>query len=184
MPFIPLSTALAGIIGLFAFSPETSKPMSELAEILLRSERKGGTLTPGERELIAAYVSSLNSCQFCCNSHSAAAAHHFGTEIDAIKEICLDVEQCSLSEKMKAVLHIAQQVQINGKQVTSPAIKRARAAGATDVDIHDTVLIAAAFCMYNRYVDGLRTDSSSHLADYIPMGAQMAQVGYINFKME
>ena len=82
--------------------------------------------------------------------------------------------------KLKALLSIAGHVQQGGKRVTTDDIARARKEGATDTEIHDTVLIAAAFCMYNRYVDGLATWAPQEQEAYIPMGAHMAHEGYVN----
>ncbi|MBI2774869.1 peroxidase-related enzyme [Candidatus Dependentiae bacterium] len=177
VPHIELPQSLPGIISLLAYCPQTAKPLSMLAEVLLRGE---STLSAGERELIASYVSSLNTCNFCCNSHSAAAAHLLDngalTTVQAVKD---DFQTAPISEKLKTLLAIAQQVQKNGKLVTAEHISRARQAGATDKEIHDTVLIAAAFCMYNRYVDGLSTWTPDDPEIYDAMGKELAQIGYI-----
>jgi len=176
MPHIKLSEDLPGIVSLFAFRPDTAKPMRELAEVLLRGPN---TLTPGERELIATYVSSRNDCYFCQTSHGAAAAHHLGGNEQLILDVKKDFEAAPISAKLKALLAIAGKVQQGGKNVLPADVERARQQGATDREIHDTVLIAAAFCMYNRYVDGLGT-TAPHNADlYRQMGAMMADVGYI-----
>lgn len=176
MPHIQLPEGLPGITGGFAFRPETAKPLRELAETLLRGPN---SLTSAEREMIAAFVSSLNECHFCQASHSAAAAHHLDgayTLVDAVKT---DYERAPVSEKLKALLAIAAKVRRSGKDVTSADIERARAAGASDVEIHDAVLIAAAFCMYNRYVDGLATLTPTDPAAYDVMGERMAREGYV-----
>jgi len=181
MAHITLPDGLPGITGPFAFRPETAKPMRELAEILLRGPN---SLSSADRELIATYTSSQNDCHFCQTSHGAAAAHHLGgkSELDGnfalIAQIKADFESAPISPKLKALLNIAGHVQQGGKKVTSDDISRARQEGATDIEIHDTVLIAAAFCMYNRYVDGLATFAPKELEAYIPMGERMAHVGY------
>ncbi len=181
MPHIQLPEGLPGITGPFAFRPETAKPMRALAEILLRGPN---TLSSADREIIAAYTSSKNDCHFCQTSHGAAAAHHLGgpSELPAnlalIAEIKRDFEVAPISAKLKALLQIAGHVQQGGKRVTVEDIARARREGATDIEIHDTVLIAAAFCMYNRYVDGLATWAPQEEAAYLPMGARMAHEGY------
>jgi len=176
MPHIKLSDELPGIVSLFAFRPETAEPMRALAEVLLRGP---STLTPGERELIATHVSFRNDCYFCQTSHGAAAAHHFGGNEQLIVDVKQNFEAAPISPKLKALLAIAGKVQLGGKNVTPADVERARQQGATDLEIHDTVLIAAAFCMYNRYVDGLGT-WAPHDADlYRQMGAGMAEQGYI-----
>lgn len=179
MAHIGIQEGIPGIVGAFNFRPETARPLCELAEILLRGP---STLSSAEREGIAAFVSARNDCRFCKLSHSAAAAeHHGGEEADYqwIESLRSNPEAASVSPKMKALLHIAGKVQQGGKQVTEADIAAARAEGATDLEIHDTVLIAAAFCMYNRYVDGLATWQPENVADYRPMGKRMAQEGYL-----
>lgn len=176
MPHINLPEGLPGITSAFAYRPETAKPMRELAEVLLRGPN---TLTSAERETIAAYVSSRNDCHFCHASHRAAAAHHHGGDYATVDAVTRDYESAPVSEKLKALLRIAGLVQQGGLRVTSADVSAARAHGATDTEIHDTVLIAAAFCMYNRYVDGLATVTPVGDEHYDPMGRRMAHEGYV-----
>lgn len=176
MAHIKLQEGLPGIIGPFAFRSETAKPMRALAEVLLRGP---STLTSGERELIATYVSSQNDCYFCQTSHGAAAAHHLGGNEQLVVDVKKNFEVSPISPKLKALLAVAGKVQQGGKNVTPADVERARQQGATDLEIHDTVLIAAAFCMYNRYVDGLGTWAPRDLDLYRQMGAVMAEQGYI-----
>jgi uncharacterized peroxidase-related enzyme len=135
-------------------------------------------LTSGERELIASYVSNLNKCEFCHESHGAAANAHLNDGGHTVNSVKTDPVNAPVSEKMKALLKIAEQVQKSGRDVTLQAIEDARHKGASDEDIHDAVLIAAAFCMYNRYVDGLGTNLPAEKDEYIPMGKRLAQIGY------
>jgi len=174
MPHIALPDGLPGITAGFAFRPETAKPMRELAHILLHEPN---SLAPGERELIATYVSSQNDCYFCQTSHGAAAACHLGGG-EIVKQVKTDFETAQVSPKLKALLAIAGKVQQSGKSVTSSDIGRARALGATDLEIHDAVLIAAAFCMFNRYVDGLGTWQPHDETIYAQMGEHLATEGY------
>jgi uncharacterized peroxidase-related enzyme len=176
MPHISLPDELPGITSAFAFRPETAKPMRELAEVLLRGP---GSLTSGEREMIATFVSTRNDCFFCQTSHRAAAAHHLERDYALVDAVRFDYQTAPVSEKLKALLTIAGKVQQGGKNVTEEDIARARGQGATDLEIHDTVLIAAAFCMYNRYVDGLATYTPTDPGLYDEMGAQMAHSGYV-----
>ncbi|HEV2445260.1 MAG TPA: peroxidase-related enzyme [Candidatus Sulfopaludibacter sp.] len=152
MPHIALPPGLPGIRGAFAFRPETARPMNALVEILLQGP---STLSKGERELIATYVSSRNCTHYCHSIHGAIAAAHLGGNEALVKQVKVDFMQADISPKLKALLAIAGKVQQDGKLVTPADIEAARREGATDLEIHDTVLIAAAFCMYNRYVDGL-----------------------------
>jgi uncharacterized peroxidase-related enzyme len=174
MPHIALPEDLPGIRAGFAFRPETAKPLRELAHILLHEPN---SLTPGERELIATYVSAQNDCYFCQTSHGTAAAAHLGTA-ETVTCVKTDFETAPITPKLKALLAIAGKVQQGGKRVLPEDVARAREQGATDREIHDTVLIAAAFCMYNRYVDGLGTWQPRDESMYAQMGRQLAEHGY------
>jgi uncharacterized peroxidase-related enzyme len=176
MTHITVPDNLPGILGPMAISPESTKALRELVEVLLRGPN---TLSSGEREIIATYVSSQNDCCFCQLSHGAAAAEHLGGNYELIDRIKQNFDTAEISEKLKALLTIAGKVQKGGKHVTGEDIQRARQLGATDKEIHDTVLIAAAFCMFNRYVDGLGTWQPTDPRAYREMGKIMAEVGYV-----
>jgi uncharacterized peroxidase-related enzyme len=164
-----------------AFRPETAKPLNELVEILLRGPN---SLTRGERELIATYVSTENDCYYCQTIHGAIAAASLGDDETLVKKVKADFQNAAISDKLKALLVIAGQVQKGGKHVTSVSVANARAVGATDMEIHDTVLIAAAFCMYNRYVDGLGTEQPRDEAMYRERGKRVAREGYVTVSKE
>ncbi|WP_158749824.1 carboxymuconolactone decarboxylase family protein [Acidobacterium sp. S8] len=177
MSHIALPEEMPGITAGFAFRPETARPMRELAHILLHTSGNEG-FSSRDRELIAAFVSSRNTCYFCQTSHGAAANHLNDGSVDLVDAVCSDYRSAEILPKLKALLAIAEQVQIDGKRVTKQLVEEARQQGATDLDIHDTVLIAAAFCMYNRYVDGLGTWQPRDKAMYVEMGKRMAEEGY------
>jgi len=166
---------LPGIVGLLNYRPETARPLLDLAETLLRGP---SSLTSAEREIIAASVSHWNDCHFCHTSHAAAAAAHLKSGVELIDDIKAGLPKTVVSDKLRTLLHIAHHVQRGGKNVTEEDIETARIHGATDSEIHDTVLIAAAFCMYNRYVDGLGTWAPEANEAYTEMGERMAHVGY------
>lgn len=176
MSHIELPEGLPGITGPLRKYPETAQHLMGLAETLLRGP---SSLTPAERELIAAYVSAQNECSFCMNSHAAIARHLYGQESALVAQTLADAQQSELSDKMKALLVIAGKVQQGGRRVTEADVANARSAGADDKAIHDTVLIAAAFCMFNRYVDGLDTWLPEDPAGYEQMGAVLAEKGYL-----
>jgi uncharacterized peroxidase-related enzyme len=180
MPHIALNPEHYGIRGAMAFRPETARPLNALVEVLLTGPN---TLTPGERELIATYVSSRNCTRYCHSIHGAIAAAHLGDE-GVVKQVKTDFMQAAVSPKLKALLVIAGKVQQDGKLVTSADVEAARAQGATDLEIHDTVLIAAAFCMYNRYVDGLDTIQPDDEAMYRERGKRVARDGYVTVSEE
>src|SRR5258708_20629009 len=176
MAHIRLQDGLPGMVGPLAFSPDTAQPLRQLAEVLLRGPN---TLTSAEREMIAAHVSYRNECDFCQLSHSAAAAAHLGGNYDLVETIKLTPEAADVSEKLKALLAIAGKVQKGGKQVTSEDVARARQDGATDKEIHDTVPIAAPFCLVKRYLDGLAAWQPPDPEIYPGMGQQTAPTGYV-----
>ena len=174
MAHINVPEGVPGIRSLVMFRPETGKYLYELAEVLLRGE---SPLSQADRELIAAYVSSRNDCMFCMSSHAAAARCLYGEGDTTVDDVLKDMNQASISTKMKALLNIAGKVQILGKEVKAEDIEAARAEGATDKELHDTVLIAAAFSMFNRYVDGLASLTPTDPEAYKEMGKRMVQ-GY------
>lgn len=178
MAHIQLPEGLPGIRGPMAFRPETTKPLNELAEVLLRSEN---SLTRGERELIATHVSYLNDCFFCQNAHGGLAQHYLSCDLEQMDKMKSHPDSAPISEKLKALLTIAASVQKGGKYVTSEQIEKAKALGATDLEIHDTVLIAAAFCMFNRYVDGLGTWAPEDRTFYVSRAKARAEEGYANY---
>jgi len=175
MPHISLPEGLPGIRGPMAFRPETAKPLNELVDVLLRGPH---TLSPGERELIATFVSARNDCRYCQTIHGAIAAHHLSGDEQLVIDVKRDAQQSAVSDKLKALLAIAGKVAESGKRVSDADIERARQQGATDLEIHDTVLIAAAFCMFNRYVDGLATWAPDDPDFYRQRAALVAEHGY------
>ena len=181
MAHIRLPDGLQGIRAAMAFRPETARPLNELAEVLLHAPN---SLSPGERELIATYVSSQNDCYFCQTVHGAIAAAHLDGDEELVSCVKHNFGSADISEKLKALLAIAGKVQQGGKYVTAADVEAARKEGATDTEIHDTVLIAAAFCMYNRYVDGLDTWQPHDEELYRQRGRKTAREGYVSMSSE
>lgn len=175
MPHITLAEGVPGIRGPMLLSPETTQPMRELAEVLLRGPN---SLTPGDRELIATYVSSLNDCYYCQHSHGAVAAEYLGGNYALVECVKQDFASAEISDKLKSLLKIAGKVQQGGKHVSEDDVTAAKQRGATDREIHDTVLIAAAFCMFNRYVDGLATWQPENSELYKEIGQRIVKDGY------
>jgi len=176
MPHIDLPKEFPGIRSLFVFRPETAVPLNSLVQTLLHNPHP--TLSAGERELIATYVSRLNECKYCCNIHGAIAKYQLNKDGEVVKQVVADPETANISPKLKALLRIAAKVQKDGKAVRPEDIANAKNEGATAIEIHDAVLIAAAFCMYNRYVDGLATWQPDDEELYDKMGEQRAREGY------
>ncbi|MBL7748346.1 MAG: peroxidase-related enzyme [Chitinophagaceae bacterium] len=176
MAYINVEEGVPGIKSLALFRPETGKHLYQLAQVLLKGE---SPLSEAERELIAAYVSYKNNCMFCTNSHAAAARCLYADDKKIVDDVLTNMKQAAISDKMKALLHIAGKVQMLGKEVTAEDVAEARNFGANDREIHDTVLIAASFCMYNRYVDGLNSFTPADATPYEEMGKRMAEKGYV-----
>jgi uncharacterized peroxidase-related enzyme len=174
MPFIPVQEHLPGITGLLEFRKDTAQPIRELTQFLLRGPN---SLSPAERELIATAVSGGNECTFCTTAHTYAADKLLG-ETETSQKVLQDIHTAPVSPKMKVLLAIALMTRENGRSVTPAAIDKAKAEGATDVEIHDTVLIAALFCLYNRYVDGLGTTLPANKDYYNVLADRLVNVGY------
>jgi uncharacterized peroxidase-related enzyme len=176
VPHIDLPEGVPGIRSAMMFRPETAAPLGQLAEVLLRGDN---TLSRGERELIAAYVSNLNECVFCHTSHSTFAAKQLEGGMDLVDQVKLDPDGAPISDKLRSLLRIAAKVRDDGRTVSAEDVESARRQGASDVEIHDAVLIAAAFCMYNRYVDGLATWTPTDPQIYDEMSDRIVEQGYM-----
>jgi uncharacterized peroxidase-related enzyme len=166
---------MPGTPGLMNYRQDTGRPLSQLAEVLLRGPH---SLSPSERELIAARISSLNDCKFCFNTHSEVSAQQSPDGRALVDKVLADYESAPISPKLKALLRIADAVNVSGPSVTDEMVGEARTHGADDKEIHDTVLIAAAFGMYNRYCDGLAAVVPPDPASYIPMASMIIREGY------
>ncbi|MFF2044571.1 carboxymuconolactone decarboxylase family protein [Kitasatospora sp. NPDC058170] len=175
MPHIRIGNDLPGISGLMVERPDTAAPLNQLAEALLRGP---SPLPRGERELIASYVSELNGTRFCSESHGAFAAAQLDGGLDVVTAVKTDLETAPVSPQLRALLRIAAEVQAQVGPVSEAAVKAARAEGAGDGEIHDTVLIAAAFCMYNRYVDCLATELPADRSYYTEGAVRIVERGY------
>lgn len=164
-----------GMAGLAQYRPETAGPLLDLAQILLRGP---SALSPGERELIASYVASRDECDFCVGSHGAFAAAQLDEGMDLVKQVHHDLDSAPVTEKLRGLLRIAGAAQQGGHQVTAELVAAAREAGASDLEIHDTVLIAAALSMFTRYVDGLATSSPEDPAVFTMLAQHLVAAGY------
>jgi uncharacterized peroxidase-related enzyme len=175
MAHIPVQQGLPGVTGLLEYRLDSAKPIRELTQVLMRGE---STLTFAERELIATYVSFLNECTFCTRAHEATANVLFEntTIVDSVK---WNVNSAPISEKLKSLLIIAQKTQISGRTVSIEDISLAKSHGATDLEIHDTVLISSLFCLYNRYVDGLASWTPEDSGFYQKLADRLVNHGYM-----
>lgn len=168
MSYINLKNDAPGILGLMAFRPESALAINNLAETLLRGP---STLSQGERELIGGCVSYWNDCNFCHRAHAAVAEFFLEKELGFTEMVSRNVDAAPISPKMKSLLKLAKKVQVSGRSVQSSDVNAAKDAGATDVEIHDAILIASMFCMVNRYVDGHGTFAPETGASYYAQSA-------------
>lgn len=178
MPYISLPDGYPGIRSLFMYSPLTAQPLNLLVQRLLH-DKDSSTLTPSERELIATYTSSLSKCKYCTATHGAIAKYQLNGNDKLVKDVIENVALVEISSKLRALLGIAFIVQQDARKVTIEDIEFAKENGATEKEIHDTVLITAAFCMFNRYVDGLAAWATDDEAIYDLIGKQRAAEGYL-----
>jgi uncharacterized peroxidase-related enzyme len=177
MSHIKVPEGAPGIIGPMMAYPESAKILNQLAEHLLTKETK--TFSKGERETVAGYVSYLNGCVFCSESHGAVADYH-EKKPGFSKIVWKDMENAPIGDRMKAILRIAAKVQKDARTVSKVDVDAAIALGSSEHDIHDAVLIASAFCMFNRYVDGLGTKAPPRDSPaYAGMGEMLAKKGYV-----
>jgi uncharacterized peroxidase-related enzyme len=175
VPHIDAPAGVPGLASLVAYKRSTGDLLLAFVNELLRGP---SPLAPADRELVAAFVSSRNDCQFCSNTHQAVASHLLGDDGVLACAVVDDPAAAPVSEKLRALLHLAGKVQLSGRSVGEGDVEAARAVGASDEEIHDTVLVAAAFCMLNRYVDGLAATTPTDAGTYAFIGALLAEQGY------
>ena len=183
-----LPPALPGIVAAMGLAPGLAVHLRGLADELLVKDFPGATITRAERELLATAVSAANDCFYCMDSHGAFAsallrrtnASAIETLVDGIKTGGSD----GVSAKMAALLDIARTVQKNPREARAGQIERAISAGATNADAQLAVLIAAAFCMYNRMVDGLRAPTPPSSDAYRARAEEIAEHGYSDARVK
>lgn len=176
MPHISVPADMPGIRGLMSYRPDTALHINQIVEVLLQDAH---TLSPGEHEIIATYVSAGNDCYYCSSIHGAIARAHLGEEASLVDQVVADPDSAPISPKLRALLKIAGAVRESGLNVTEEQVAAARAEGASDLEIHDAVLIAACFSMANRYVDGLGTSAPVDPEIFAKAGAFRAANGYL-----
>ena len=171
-----------GIGAAMRLTPGLGLHLRGLADELLVNDFPGATIQRHQREMLATAVSAANDCFFCMDSHGAFAgalleredAVHLEPVIDVIKSGASD----GLDDKMRALLHIARTVQAAPLRLTQADVATARKAGATDGDVQLAVLIASAFSMYNRLVDGFRARTAPSTEAYRERAGEIAEKGY------
>lgn len=171
-----------GIGTAIRLTPGLGVHLRGLADELLVHDYPGATLSRVEREMLATVVSAGNDCFFCMDSHAAHAAALIDRDgasellpfLDELKQGSVE----GLDEKMRALVRIASTVRGEPRELSAADVAAARAAGATDADVQLAVLIAAAFSMYNRMVDGFRAQTPPTAEAYRARASEIADFGY------
>jgi len=164
-----------GIRAALAAYPDTAGPLMALAEAVLRGP---SSLEPSERELLAAAVSGANGCRFCALSHGAAARELLADRSPWVDAVLAGGLAPDLPPRLAGLVTLARAVAASPHGRADAEAQAARQAGASDRDLHDTILVTGLFCLFNRYVDGLGVPEPASEADYGPMGRRLASQGY------
>ena len=171
-----------GILTALRLTPALGVHLRGLADELLVDDFPGATISRPQREMLATAVSAANDCFYCMDSHGAFAtallevtgASHLVPTVDTIKSGSSD----GLEPKMQALLHIARTVRGEPRDLAPADVATAKAAGASDADVQLAVLIAAAFSMYNRIVEGFRAKTPPTPEAYRARASEIAEHGY------
>ena len=151
MTHLPSLGEHAVLLDVFRRFPDTAAPLLDYHQVLLRGP---SPLTVAQRELIAAYVSALNACDYCAGVHAATAAG-FGVEEDAVEALLADVDSAPIEEVMRPVLRLVRTLTLTPAKVRDTEIAAVDAAGWDEQAVHDTVSVCALFNFMNRLVEGL-----------------------------
>jgi uncharacterized peroxidase-related enzyme len=176
MSFLRSLPPEAGLLQVFQRFPEAARPLLEYHEVLLRGD---SPLSPAERELIAAYVSGLNNCNYCRAVHSQTAVA-FGIHADLIPNLFVNPQMEDIDPRMRPVLAFVRKLTLSPGAVTAGDVDPILAAGWDDRAVHDATAICALFNLMNRLVNGLGVEASE---GYMKMAAQrLADGGYAQLR--
>jgi uncharacterized peroxidase-related enzyme len=170
-----------GILAAMQLAPGLGAHLRGLADELLVNDFPGSTLTRGERELLATAVSAGAGCVYCMDSHSAFAEELLsagGAKPDGVIDSVTTGGDAGRGPRLSALLHIARTVGRRALDLSRADVDRATTAGASDGDVQLAVLIASAFSMYNRMVDGLRARTPPTREAFRDRARQIAEHGY------
>jgi uncharacterized peroxidase-related enzyme len=173
---------LPGIVAAMGLAPGLAVHLRGVADELLVKDYPGASLTRPERELLATAVSADNDCFYCMDTHGAFASELLrranAPEAEPLVDRLKAGDVSGLSEKLRALVQLARTVRERPRDATRADVERALRAGATDADTQLAVLIAAAFSMYNRMVDGLRARTPASVDAYRARAVEIADHGY------
>ncbi|NRB51823.1 MAG: carboxymuconolactone decarboxylase family protein [Saprospiraceae bacterium] len=147
-------------------------PLDKVAQRIMRGQ---SPLSAAEKEIMAAFVSGLNACQFCYGSHAAVAAQ-FGVEGDIIEQLLEDIDQAPIKEKLKPLFHYLKKLTLTPSKIVQKDVDKVWAAGWTEEALYHTILIACLFNFYNRLLDGHGVKGNSFI--YQLGGAHLSKNGY------
>ena len=171
-----------GILAAIRLTPGLGIHLRGLADELLVNDFPGASISRGEREMLATAVSAANDCFYCMDSHGAFATavleRNGGAGLIPLIDEIKQGSSNGLGEKMQALLHIARTVRREPRQLTAADVEAAKAVGASDADVQLAVLIASAFSMYNRIVEGFRAKTPPTPEAFRARAAEIAEHGY------
>jgi uncharacterized peroxidase-related enzyme len=171
-----------GILAAIRLTPGLGVHLRGLADELLVNDFPGATIQRHEREMLATAVSAANDCFYCMDSHGAFASalleRNGAAELTPVIDVIKHGSSDGLDAKMRALLHISRTLQKTPRGLTDADITAAQAAGASDADVQLAVLIASAFSMYNRMVEGFRAKTAPTAEAYRARAAEIAEHGY------
>ena len=134
-----------------SFNTGTGKPLLEFHEALLRGD---SPFTIQQRELMAAYVSGVNACQYCHGAHTAAAKQ-FGVPEDLLAKIIQSPADSGVDEKLLSVLAFQRKLTLTPTAMTQADADAVFAAGWDERALYDAVQICCLYNFMNRFVEGL-----------------------------
>jgi uncharacterized peroxidase-related enzyme len=181
-PIVGSLPDVPGILAAIRLTPGLGVHLRGLADELLVNDFPGTTLVRAEREMLATATSAANDCFYCMDSHGAFATALLEKTGDTERVALIDTIKIGSSDgldpKMQALLHIARTVQRAPRELTAGDVDAAITAGASDADVQLAVLIASAFSMYNRMVDGFRAQTPPSAEAYRARASEIADFGY------
>jgi len=176
MPYLPSLPPDAALLDVFEAFPDAARPLLDYHEVLLRGP---SPLSVAERELIAAYVSGLNGCQYCQGVHTATA-EAFGIAEGTLRELLDDLGNGPVHERMKPILGYVRKLTLTPSRITQADAESVLKAGWDERALHDAVSVCALFNLMNRLVDGLGISATP---GYFAVSAhRLAEGGYRGLK--
>jgi uncharacterized peroxidase-related enzyme len=173
MPFFPSLPEDATTKQIFAAHPEIYSHWVRVSEAILRGP---SSLTPAQRELIGAYMSSLNSCQYCYGGHRAAA-ELFGIAPEAIDGLIQDLATAPIDNKLRPVLAFVKKLTLTPTRMTQADADAVFAAGWNEAALHSAIAVWCLFNFMNRLVDGHGTEADQ--ASFTERGRKHVEMGYV-----